>query len=123
MSRRNTRPPPLDDARSATAKRKRSDRAFASSVLSSGYTSGTTSLGDYSARSGSTASRIAPRFSVTVARPAMPVVSQPPVGARWDFEVSARPVDDYSGVKCVVTDACDNSVSRGSLPCLINMRD
>jgi hypothetical protein len=114
MSKR-TRDPPPNAARSAQHKRKRSDRAFAASVLSSGATTGTTSLSDYSAASST--SRITPRLTVTVARPALPVLSQPPVGARWDFEESSRPADDHSGVKYVVTDARDNSVSSSS--CII----
>jgi hypothetical protein len=115
MSRKKGRAPPLDEGRSASAKRQRADRAFASSILSAGYTSGTTSLADYTAASTSTTRRIVPRLKISVARPALPVVSQPPVGARWDFEECSRPADDHSGVKYVVTDARDNSVSLRSL--------
>jgi hypothetical protein len=103
------------NGRAARAKRHRSDWAYASTIMLSGHTSGTTSLGDYSAPSTLSTRQLAPKFKVSVARPAMPVVSQPPVGARWDFELSSQPVNDYSGVKYVVTDAHQNSVSRVSL--------
>jgi hypothetical protein len=111
MAQRRTRPHPPDEARSSRSKRHRADRAFASAIISSGHTSGTSSFTDFTASSGASSRRLAPRFSIPVARPALPVLSQPPVGARWDFEETSRPADDHSGVKYVVTDARDNSVS------------
>jgi hypothetical protein len=113
MSRRKQA---YQEGRAASSKRQRANNAFASSILSSGHTTGTTSLGDYSAASSTSARWIAPRFTVSVALPALPVVSRPPVGARWDFDETSRPINDHSGVKYVVTDARDNLVSSCSLP-------
>jgi hypothetical protein len=89
----------------ARAKRHCSDWAYASTIMLSGHTSGTTSLGNYSTPLTLSTCQLAPKFKVLVARPAMPVASEPPVGARWDFELSLQPVNDYSGVKYVVMGA------------------